>query len=357
MAKALEAMLREAAEEPAEETTTTTTPDKVKEPEEKPVDEVVAETPPSEETTAETPPEEVPPEEEGDFFAYVKEQFGEDLAEVFKTPEEAVKGLLEARRTIGRRDEDAQYGKAVKELLKGREKQLAAFLAGAKPETETRKIGAPESVEDFPDDAENWALQIREDEKGQLVPAPGAPADIVDKYKSYQRAVQKRLLEIAKSWPKLKTLPDTVEQTAAGIQQQQHVAAEERAILDWQSQYKSVLFVDGDDKGSLTPEGKRVEAEFKRLREENPEMRTVNAFKEATKLVLGSVQRAAKQPPKPKATAIRSEGVAVVETKYKSIEDEVEKRLDAVDKDGKPKETFTQVMMDIKRRLASGTLK
>ena len=334
---ALEELLREAAEEPSSDT-----PPKEEVAEEKPVEE------PAEAVVDE--PAETPPEDDGDFFKYVQDQFGEDLTEVFKTPEEAVKGLLEARRTIGRRDEDAQYGKAVKALLQGREKDLAAFLAGTKPEQDRQIKAIPEDVEDFPEDAENWVLQIRQDDKGEMIPASGAPADIVDKYKAYSKAVQKRLMEMARSWPKIKQLPDAVNQTAAGIQQQQAAQAEEKAILDWQAQYKSVLFVDGNDKGSLTPEGKKVESEFLRLREENPEMRSVNAFKEATKLVLGSVQRAAKSPPKPKVTATKSDGVAVNETKYKSIEDEVEKRLDKG-------ESFVTVMMDVKRRLASGAIK
>lgn len=334
---ALEEMLREAAEEPSSDT---------------PPKEEVAEEPkteePAEAVTDE--PAETPAEDDGDFFKYVKDQFGEDLTEVFKTPEEAVKGLLEARRMVGRRDEDAQYGNAVKALLQGREKDLAAFLAGSKPEQDRQIKAIPENVEDFPEEAENWVLQIRQDDKGEMIPAPGAPSDIVDKYKAYSKAVQKRLMEMARSWPKIKQLPDAVNQTAAGIQQQQLALAEEKAILDWQAQYKSVLFVDGNEKGSLTPEGKRVEAEFLRLRDENPDMRVANAFKEATKQILGDVQRASKQVPKPKPTAAKSAGVAVTETKYKSIEDEVEKRIDKG-------ESFVTVMMDVKRRLASGAIK
>ena len=288
-------------------------------------------------------------EDGGDFLAYVRDAHGEDLADKYKTPEEAIKGLVEAYRLVGKRDEDANYGRALKTLLGGREKDLASFLAGAtQPTKPARSKLADADLDDFPEDADTWAHQIRQDDAGKLVPVAGAPSDIVERYQAYQRALEKRVMEIARSWPKLKTLPDELQKTVAGLEETTQQAGEQAAINQWQNQYREVLFVGGDPTATLTAEGLKVAREYERLVQETPTMSRLVAFRNATRYVLGSEPKQ-KAAATPSPHAHKKAGVAVDERKYKNLDEEVTKRIEAG-------ESLEAVMTDVGKKLGASEL-
>ena len=304
----------------------------------------------------ETPGDEDEPDDDAEWFKDYEAAFGDDLSGQFKTAAEAMKHLNEARHKIGERDEDAQYGRGLKTLLAGREAELAKFLSGDSEKPKDTKPAKPGNldtmeVQDFPEEAYTWAHQIRQDDNGKLVPAPDAPPDIVDRYQAFQRALQRRLVEMAREYPALKALPDKIKADATQNEEAAAEAAEHQAILDLQTKYRKVLFVEGAEEETaenFTAIGKEVNAKQTKLLAKHPGMTRVGAIEEAIEFVLGRHKGNKTAAPATKASK-RRDSVNVDKKEYKSLDDEVSKRLDAG-------ERLDVVMPDVARRLGSQAL-
>ena len=268
-------------------------------------------------------------EDNGDLLSYIRDTHGEDLSSLYQTPEAAIKGLLASHRLVGKRDEDASYGKGMRELLKGREEQLAAFIQGDTPQKPSEN-GKPKQreLEDFPEDADTWRFQIVQDETtGKLKPVDGAPPNVVEDYREYQSALARRMTEMARDWKKIKELPDQIKTRFTEAQNQTKEQRENAALTEWENQYKDALYVGGD-KNKLTPEGNRTAAKYNTLLEKG--MSRIDAFQTATEIVFGSPQLKTKTPSKPGTKAMRTTGVATKTAKtYASVDEELESRISA----------------------------
>ena len=341
----LEDLIAEASKPAIEKTT-----------EETPPDESTDETPPAAEATTDTDDteEESPAEAEGaDFIAFCRDEFGEDLSKKYSDPREAVKGLVEAYRAVGRRDEDASYGKAIRQLLQGRESELSSFLAGhSEKETQKPAKGAKREIEDFPEDADEWASQI-EEKDGKYAPREGATFTMAD-YLAFTAAQKRRMNQLFRDYPKLKELPNKVQEELGRDREAAAATKEQQAIREIQNQYLGALFVNGDEHGSLTPIGQRVDAEFRELCADSPNdygKSPSKALRKAIKTVLGDVKQQTKPPPvKPGAKAVRTPGVAP-ETSgtYRNTEDEISQRISKG-------EDMVKVLTEVHSRLQKGKL-
>jgi ATP:corrinoid adenosyltransferase len=295
--------------------------------------------------------EELTSEDEADFISYVRSQFGEDLSGKYKDPEEAVKGLVEAYRTVGRRDEDASYGRALRELIQGREQDVAAYLSGQQKPTEPaagKRKTSERELEDFPPDADNWQYQLVEKD-GAYSPATGAGFTIAE-YNAYNRALQKRVQQMAREFPDLKAIPDKVKRDIGQLQGSAEQQLERQAIKETLNRYGKAIFIDGDQSGPLTAEGQRINGACHELRSNG--MSAGKALDLAIKLVLGNTQRSTKPPPvKPGKRSIRTPAIASEKTKtYKNIEDELEQRIKA------NPDNFAKILAEINQRLGAGSL-
>lgn len=289
----------------------------------------------AEAATDETPLEEAE-DSEADFFRDLQETYGEDLSDKYKTPQEALKGLVEAYRTVGRRDDDASYGRAIRQLLSGREQQFAEFVGSngntQKAPTEKRS-GSQREIEDFPKDAANWRYQITTDDNGKYLPAAGAPPTVVQDYRDYVAARERRLDLMARNYGNLENIPAQVQQQLQAVQQHAALTQEQQTISELQGRYAKGLFVDGavDEKGRalLTANGKKVEAEFDRLREIPHFSQVPNSvlFQESLRRVFGENQN--RTGAKPGSRAVRTTaGAATADSKtYKSVEEEIASRI------------------------------
>ncbi len=338
-------------------------------------EETVAATPPSEETppAAETKPTDppatetddstvaAPEEEEGDreatseddadFISYVRNKHGEDLSQKYENSEEAVKGLVESYRLAGRRNEDATYGRTLRELIQGREEDLAAYLKGQKPQqTEAagdKPISSERELEDFPADADNWRLQLTEKD-GIVTPAAGAGFSMAD-YNAYNAAWTRRMLQVARGWKDVQNIPETVRKEVGQLQTSAAEQRENQAVRETLTRYGKAIFIDGPG-SQLTAEGQKIDTECLRIRERFNASASV-ALDEAIRNVLGNNQRPTKPPPvKPGKPAVRQPGIAAGTKTYKSVEDELEQRIDA------DPDKMAEILAEIHQREGAGSL-
>lgn len=280
--------------------------------------------------TTETPETAEATDEDKDFLEYVRSEFGEDLSGKYRDSSEAVKGLVEAYRAVGRRDDDASYGRALRQMLAGREESLAEFLRGEqRPEPPKPSKNGKKEVEDFPDDADQWRFQLVEQKDGQYAPAPGSNFTMAE-YHAYNAALARRLAEIARDYPRIKDIPKKVEEEFGKVQARTAEAKERQTIQELQSRYASVLFVNGDESGQLSPAGQQVDAEFRELYESIPGITGSKALQLALKMVVGKEQRASpKAQPKVSPRGVKTAGAAPPSHgTYKSVEDEIAKRIE-----------------------------
>ena len=209
-------------------------------------------------------------------------------ASKYQTDEDALKGLAEAARTLGKRNEDAEYGKRLRQLTAGRtEEQIAALLQSngeaTKPKTET----ADESPEYDP----AWRFQITQNTDGDWVPTKGAPSDVVQKLRKYTEWREKRLDELARApgtyaekalKDKQADIDRMVRETVAQELYRHQIVGQ---LQSWEGENREILYVNGkDESGGLTPIGREIVTLDRELLEEgiqDPIKRLNRAKKEA----------------------------------------------------------------------------
>jgi hypothetical protein len=284
-------------------------------------------------------------EEDGyeDIRDYLRDVEGYDASK-YKTPEEAIKGIVTTARRVGERDEDAAYGRAIKQLVAGREDELAAYLKGAKPkEVAAIKAKGQREYDDFPEEAQFWSNQITKDENGHLVPLPGVRSDIVSDFLDYQAASARRLNEIMRQWPKLSKAPEEIKEELKTLAGTNAEVKEQADINQLTAQYP--IYVIKDGKKILSDFGQAVSDEYEELAASYPDASRVQHLQTAIKRVTkerGTTSNK-KTIPVPGKRAVRTTPVAQQTEIYASLDDEVEKRL-------AKGEDFVKVMTDLSRR-------
>lgn len=188
--------------------------------------------------------------EDGVFRALLKEDFGLDASK-YTNDYEAVKGLVEASRTIGARNEDAEYGKQVKQLLSGRESEFQAWLDSQKngKSTDTTKS----STTEIP----TW-------EQYQLLAAQAsaenASATTKQRYADVQAEATRRLYESGRN-PETIVQPvmDKVMAKVEEMLAQRMGAQTEQTVIDQMvSRNAEWLHVDGDTTKPMTTAGEEA---------------------------------------------------------------------------------------------------
>lgn len=157
---------------------------------------------------------------------------------------------------VGRRDEDAQLGKQIRAQLAEKPLELARLLAGDLKTPE--KPSLAKDAEDTPEFDVSW---ITENEKGELVPAPGAPSDVAVRYRRYLKEMQATPKEV-------RGLKEQLSKLEKRLEENQEKAAEERqntAVDAFCDKHRKVLFVDGEKAKGLTAQGEQVLSEYERL--------------------------------------------------------------------------------------------
>jgi hypothetical protein len=294
---------------------------------------------------------------DADFFSSIKENYGEDLAEKYGSADEALRGLIEASHTVGRRDEDAAYGRAMRQMISGREQQFAAVLAGqtAPQQTAPAKAGTKQrEFSEFPADADSWRYQITTNDKGEYVPAPGAPATVVQDYREYVAAKERAVNELLRNSSQFKELPSRVSQEIEQIKGHLAGNAQAEAVRSVQNQYVNALFVNGEvnanGEGVLTADGRKVEQAYIRL-SNDPNLQAASQaylLQTAIEKVLGPQPDKRKGTAIPSARAVRTPGVAVAGKKtYRNLEDELNDRI------AQNPDDLDKILTEIHSRLAN----
>ncbi len=282
---------------------------------------------------AEVPPESPPDEQGGDDAGAAEEPDDQDILVYMKETHSGLdytkykddvaflKGAAEAMQVVGRRDEDAQLGKQVRGVLGDQPDQLESLLKGEAPlAPEPPANGKPDSGQQDgpPDFNQAW---LTHNDKGELVPALGAPKDVAAKYQAYQSWRERRLDEMAVDPGKFfgEAMTERDKAMEGRLREAREVeAAQERqeaAVGALCEKHSSLLHVDGDPAKGLSVEGERVKELFDESKDDftNDLARLRSAIRE--------VQHDQPKPPprRPRGKAVRQAGVASVEPEKKTV--------------------------------------
>lgn len=204
------------------------------------------------------------PECQNQLIRFIKEQFGEDLSH-YKNDLEAIKGLINARKAVGKRDQDAKILSAIR--ARYGDQFVEQLLTGQLPQQVVQQDQQQTDDEEQVEWDDRWLAMVQRDEEGNLVPAKGAPPDVVDKVLRFVRHRETIINEFAKN-PK-KFIAATIEQSIlpkieqlldAKLNYKVSRAAEDAALSDWAYANRNLLFENGDPNGPMTPLGEEITA-------------------------------------------------------------------------------------------------
>lgn len=215
-------------------------------------DQDVAVTEPEE--VVETPPEETPAEETSNeeaspsLFDRVKQISGLDLSGKYADEDEALRGLAEAARLVGIRNEKSELFDQLNEAIKGREQEFQEWLAGEEAKAApvvTDNGELPRSVDEY------RLLQAQLfDERGQ--PRKDADPAAVRKVQQMNRRLQEVAYKLAVApeeflKPYIEPLKEEILKTT--VQSSQQTIAQQRAMAEMEAitkEHADALYVGGD---------------------------------------------------------------------------------------------------------------
>lgn len=218
-----------------------------------------------------------PPDDAQDeaIFAALQAHAGIDLRGQYKSGREALKGLVEARQALSRRDEAAHYGRMLLEDPEGFYAALGQRLGktnqgGQQPsqqqQDDTNPAPKTNKIPEFDPTWENWWDTAKGEWK------PNTPADVVSGYAKFQAAVQQRQRDLLTNFdaevekaigPKLQERDKKIAELEAQLKlrdqlsqqtaQQTQAWQELRALV---TPHASWCFTDGKSyESGLTPAG------------------------------------------------------------------------------------------------------
>ena len=201
------------------------------------------------------------------FFERFKAKTGIDLSAKYRDVDSASEGLGNLVHKIGERDQLAEYGRKLLESPQEVFEHLQKILPNV-AQQKTVEEDKPDPNVPAWDDA--WLEQVQRDEKGALVPMPGADPSIPAKIAKYQDYLHKRTREIASDPKKAlkplfekdfaalaaKAAKDAVEQYKREQQQVQHVNAAQAEAWSILQEERGWIYVDGDVKKGPSEAGK-----------------------------------------------------------------------------------------------------
>lgn len=207
------------------------------------------------------------------FIERLKTATGIDLSGKYDNDDAALKGLSEAYKLVGQRNEDADRWKQFTEIAAGKEEEIQEVLRGTK-----KASSPPEPVRQEND--ENWTPKTYEeirllaksifDENGAI--RADADKRLVNRYTSASQRLQETAFELAFSPEKVRekllgSVKDEILKEATKASEErlesQRIAAEMKAISD---KHADKLYVNGQrDAEHLSEFGRQVKSEFDEL--------------------------------------------------------------------------------------------
>ncbi len=261
------------------------------------------------------------------------ELFKSNQASKFKSDYDFLQSADHAIRKIGERDEMALLGKKYAD----RQAEIDAFLAQPlQPPATPSPVPAPIDPKDnVPEFDPTWKYQITQDENGQLVPAPGAPTDIVDRYNRYMDFKNQRMDEFVQDPEKF--IAKHIEGRTRELQEEQvkltqaELAAErdKMAISAWADRNKNLLYVSGDVANGETQAAAQIAELYDDLGAKGMKS-PLDRLELATQIVTAAQPK----PPKikqPHPASIRQPAVAPPPVEEKTAEQMIDEGMDLED--------------------------
>ena len=190
---------------------------------------------------------------------WVDEVTGLKESKNYKNDHEWARGIGEAIKMVGRKNQQAQVGQKALSAFEGREDELLRVLDAAKAVGDSGTDGKGDDGLYAPIDFQYaW---VTTDDKGNVVAAPGAPSDAMERYAKIQQRNRDIVADPVNFFRKamaddLTRLEDGQTKTKEELRQQQKQAEIETLCL----KHKALLWVDGEPESGLTPEGEKIDA-------------------------------------------------------------------------------------------------
>jgi len=282
-----------------------------------PEDQTPPETPETPKTPETTPAEPDEPNEGASgpdsFLDFVRERYGADLASKYPDDLTAVEGLVNAHRKLSERDEDAAYGREMRQY----EQDFQQYLAWRQQQQAQAQPPSQPGTQEKPEFDPNWRYMVTRDEQGNLVPVPGAPADVVQKLQRAQEYIQTRIQDLIFNQEPvppehvIAQAQQAAQQVAMSTIQQQ--IAEQQAHSEMQqfaTENREWLFVDGDPNKGPTAALRQLEGVWPQFAPgiQNGQYTPRQAIELAMNVVRG--MQPAPQTVEPKPQAKHKPGVA-----------------------------------------------
>ncbi|HRV17855.1 MAG TPA: hypothetical protein P5317_07575 [Myxococcota bacterium] len=193
-----------------------------------------------------------------ELMQYVKEEFGVDFSDKYSDDSALLKGLIEAQKMIGKRDEASQLVGAL--VQRYGQEGLMQLLQGAPPQQQTQEPQTAPPQEQLEWDP-TWLKLVHRDETGKIVPNPGVPQEIAEKtekYLNYREEFLNALIQDPTGFFAEHIAPAIEERVAQNFTQQIQQAIEIAGFSRWAQAVTPVLFQDGDPSKPLTPVGEKL---------------------------------------------------------------------------------------------------
>lgn len=207
---------------------------------------------------------------------FIRQEFGEDLSQ-YKDDYELLRGLLNAKKAVGRKDDDARVAKMLRDMYG--DEFVNALISGqipigqAQQHMQQAQQAAKEQVkveDEHPlyseaEFDEKWLTMVTRDEDGNLIPAPGAPKDIVDKILNFARTREGRINEFVKNPRRFireaigrEIIAEAIAAVRSHLSEAIGQTADQLKFQEFAQKHKEMLFVGGDPTADLTEFGEEV---------------------------------------------------------------------------------------------------
>uniref|UniRef100_A0A6H1ZNJ5 Capsid assembly protein n=1 Tax=viral metagenome TaxID=1070528 RepID=A0A6H1ZNJ5_9ZZZZ len=201
-------------------------------------------------------------EEEDELLAKLAERgANKKLLSKFKSADELVNSYQQLERRIGQVDEDAQWGRAMRqqmgdaallEMLQGRQAQSGGEATAAGQEADMPTF----------DEIERLGQDIRTAEAAGRIADPVKQARFDDANRRYLR----NAYELARQAEPIRELLDQFRQGEVVTREAYERGQAQAEAVQWVEQHRKSLYVGGDQANELSPFGKMVAAEDLRLK-------------------------------------------------------------------------------------------
>lgn len=213
------------------------------------------------------------PSEDDAFFESFAQEHQTDLRSKYKTKAEALKGLANAYRMVGQRNELAELGQrmlsepadvmtAIAQRLGFDVKRRGEQSPPAPQVTQPAAASAPTKADPEPEWQEEWLDLVSRDNDGNLK----GPPDVIAKIQKHEKWAARKGLQVIREWDPQKMIEEARKAAADAAKQereawkkeyeqersQREMLEEGRRLIDAEAHW---AYVDGDPSKGPTPQG------------------------------------------------------------------------------------------------------